>query len=142
MTKRTDAIFELISECVVGNQEKLAELLTERGFSVTQATVSRDIRRLGLVKTTEGGVVRYTKPQSAATDITGSSIFRDSVIEVDYALNTVVLKCKSGMAQAACTFLDTMNIPNVVGTIAGDDTIFVLMRAESDAKEFKRTFRK
>ena len=65
----------------------------------------------------------------------------DSIVNVDYAINTVVLKCHNGMAQAACAALDSMDYKNIIGTIAGDDTIFALMRTENDAAELVKKFR-
>ena len=137
---KLEIILELISEYEVTDQKTLQTLLTERGFDVTQATVSRDIKRLNIVKVRDGnGIIRYMKPTPKNVD---SGIFSGAIIKADYAMNTAVLKCRTGMAQAVCTSFDAMEYPGVVGTIAGDDTIFILMRTELDAKELCRRFRK
>ena len=114
------------------------EGLREEGFDVTQATVSRDIRELQLVKTaTADGRYRYV-PASASGKVTHSPsrfemIFRESVLKVDYAGHMVLVKCFSGMANAACEVFDAKQWDNVVGTLSGDDTFFILMRSEDDA---------
>ena len=105
---------------------------------MTQATVSRDIRELQLVKTaTADGRYRYV-PASASGKVTHSPsrfemIFRESVLKVDYAGHMVLVKCLSGMANAACEVFDAKQWDNVVGTLSGDDTFFILMRSEDDA---------
>ena len=136
---RHELILKLVSENSISTQEELQRLLLDNGCRVTQATVSRDINELALIKTcTASGQYKYTIPrltQSSLAD-NGSllSILSDGVVSVDYALNTAVIKCHTGMAQAVCARLDNTGIENVVGTIAGDDTIFILMRSERDAE--------
>ncbi len=141
--KRQEAIVRLVSEQPVETQEALCELLMREGFAVTQATVSRDIRQLALIKVQEGGRVRYSVPalKKEVMSESGGLIFKmisESVRSVDYAMNTVVVKCNAGMAQAICAKLDSTELHNVVGTIAGDDTIFILMRTERDAERLVR----
>ena len=138
--QRQNAILEIIKNNDVVTQEALGELLQKRGFKVTQATVSRDIKELKLVKrSSRSGAYRYEQPDSMKSD---RNIFVDVVTDVDYALNTVVIKCRNGMAQAACAALDSMDYDNIVGTLAGDDTIFVLMRTETNAADLVKTFKK
>ena len=118
---------------------------------MTQATVSRDIRELQLVKTaTADGRYRYV-PASASGKVTHSPsrfemIFREAVLKIDYAGHMVLVKCFSGMANAACEVFDAKQWDNVVGTLSGDDTFFILMRGEEDAaaiaKELQRYLRK
>ena len=132
-TKRHSKILELISEKDISTQEDLLVYLRESGFDVTQATVSRDIKELRLVKTmVSDGKYRY--PPAASdnnSDVsTKFAVFNQSAKSVDYANNMIVIKCYTGMANAACAVLDAMNHEGVVGTLAGDDTIFVLMRDE------------
>ena len=130
--KRQYKILDIIKLHDVETQEMLQSLLLEYGFKVTQATVSRDIKELRLIKKAgNNGIYRYEVPEENNTK---QSFFVDAVTSVDYAINTVVLKCHNGMAQAACAALDSMEYKNIVGTIAGDDTIFVLMRTENDAR--------
>ncbi|MEG2814449.1 MAG: arginine repressor [Oscillospiraceae bacterium] len=140
-TKRQDEILKIIQNNEVYTQENLLELLKKSGFKVTQATVSRDIKILDLVKTiTESGKYKYSKSSEHYEKIIATkfrAVFMEAVISVDYAINTVVIKCHVGMANAACAALDTMEQNyNVVGTLAGDDTIFILLRNENDAKNY------
>lgn len=138
-SKRLQDINELISNHAIETQTELLEKLTEMGYSVTQATISRDINELGLLKVQDNdGTVRYIKPATQSIINNTSklfSIFVDTVISVDYAMNLCVIKCYSGMGNAACSAIDSMQFSGVVGTIAGDDTIFVCMRNEQLAKE-------
>ena len=132
-TKRHSKILELISEKDIATQEDLLVYLRKSGFDVTQATVSRDIKELRLVKTMVGdGKYRYSPATSDSNaDVsTKYAVFNQSAKSVDYANNMIVIKCYTGMANAACAVLDAMNHEGVVGTLAGDDTIFVLMRDE------------
>ncbi len=136
---RRDVILEIINDIAVSTQEQLIGLLSERGITVTQATLSRDIQQLSLVKLRdENGVYRYTLPPAAAVE---KGIFSEAVVDVDYALNTIVLKCRAGMAQGTCAAIDSVRHEGVVGTIAGDDTIFILVRSEADAKKLAKKFR-
>ncbi len=135
-TKRHSKILELIAEKEIATQEDLLVYLKKEGFNVTQATVSRDIKELRLVKTmVSDGKYRYAQTAADSnTDIgTKYADFSQSAKSVDYAGNFVVIKCYTGMANAACAVLDAMNREGVVGTLAGDDTIFVLMRDEAMA---------
>ncbi len=136
---RHEVILEIISERPVATQELLIELLGKKGIKTTQATLSRDIQQLSLVKQRdENGEYRYTLPVSAAEEKT---FFEEAVLSVDYAMNTIVLKCRAGMAQGTCAAIDSVNHQGVVGTIAGDDTIFILVRSEADAKKLSKKFR-
>ena len=137
--RRHELILELITEQPVGTQELLIQLLGERGIKTTQATLSRDIQQLNLVKQRdENGDFRYTLPAAAAEE---KSLFEEAVLSVDYAMNTIVLKCRAGMAQGTCAAIDSVNHQGVVGTIAGDDTIFILVRTEEEAKKLSKKFR-
>ncbi|MGI5893535.1 MAG: arginine repressor [Candidatus Merdivicinus sp.] len=132
---RLAKIIELVEKHEIYTQEDLLVLLAQEGFVTTQATISRDIKELSLIKTvTEDGKYKYTTSRKKQTDNMEKkfrAVFMESVISVDYALNTVVIKCHNGMANAACASLDTMaEMEGIVGTLAGDDTIFVLMRTE------------
>ncbi|MBP1537749.1 MAG: arginine repressor [Ruminococcus sp.] len=139
-SQRHQMIMKLVSEKCIDTQESLQAELAKKGFSVTQATVSRDIKELSLIKTiAPDGSYRYSIPSLKKSGMQegGSAVLSfisESVSSVDYAGNTVVVKCHSGMAQAVCAKLDDTGLDNVVGTLAGDDTIFILMRTESDAQ--------
>lgn len=137
--KRHEMILTLIKENIISTQEDLLSMLCSYGFDVTQATVSRDIKELGLIKKQKDGVSKYSIgiDTKSNNETKLYSIFSQSVISVDYAVNTSVIKCYSGTANAAAAAIDSMNLKEVVGTLAGDDTLFVLCRTESDAKDFK-----
>ena len=135
--ERLQTILRLVQEHPISRQEVLLEHLRNEGFEVTQATVSRDIRELCLVKaaTTEG--YRYVSSRNESfnpkTQGRFETIFHESVLGVDYAGHVVLVKCYSGMANAACEVFDALQWKNVVGTLSGDDTFFILMRNEEDA---------
>ncbi len=132
--ERQAEILRLIDIYEIETQEMLLEKLRESGYNVTQATVSRDINELGLTKdVSEYGVSRYMRLSRARAG-KFSNIFSETVVGIDYAMNIVAVKCQSGMANAACAGLDIMELSYVVGTIAGDDTVFILTRTEADAK--------
>ena len=139
---RKKAILDIVTHYEVDTQETLQALLLERGFSVTQATVSRDIKQLSLIKTmSESGNYKYSLPRSEQDGGSVSSLkrfFADAVYSIDRAMNTVVIRCHSGMASAVCARLDSAGYGSIVGTLAGDDTIFVLMRSEEDAAAMLR----
>ena len=137
---RHQAILQLIERYPIDRQEDLLTHLRSAGYDVTQATVSRDIRALGLVKTATPGGYRYLAPaasagKSAHTQTRFETIFRESVIKVDYAGHTVLVRCYSGMANAACEVFDSQPWQDVVGTLSGDDTFFILMRTEAAAAD-------
>lgn len=137
---RHEAILSLIKKESIGTQDELMQRLNEMGYKVTQATVSRDIKALKLVKTPfEAGQYRYTVSSGEGEDHSGKyySILSHSVTDVNYAGNMAVVKCFSGMAQAACAAIDNLMLSEIVGTLAGDDTIFVLCKNEEKAEEFK-----
>ncbi len=135
---RHQAVLELIERYPIDRQEDLLTHLRSAGYDVTQATVSRDIRALGLVKTATPTGYRYLAPstpagKSAHTQDRFETIFRESVVKVDYAGHTVLVRCYSGMANAACEVFDSQTWQDVVGTLSGDDTFFILMRSEAAA---------
>lgn len=131
--KRQAEILSLIKERPIENQEMLIEALAKRGYKVTQATVSRDMSELNIEKGINAdGINCYS--QSAQNKKNFDTIFQQAIISVDHAMNIVCIKCHSGLANAACAAFDIMNPDYVVGTIAGDDTVFILVRTENDAK--------
>ncbi|MBQ8029037.1 MAG: arginine repressor [Clostridia bacterium] len=136
---RHDAILALIEQENISTQEELMTKLNQMGYKVTQATVSRDIKSLKLVKTpVPGGQYKYSAVKNENDDYSDKyhSILAHSVTSVDYAGNIAVVKCFSGMAQAAAAALDNLVTENIVGTLAGDDTVFVLCRNEASAESF------
>ena len=135
---RHKKILSLIQEFNIDRQEVLLEYLNNAGFAVTQATVSRDIKELNLVKIVSStGEYKYAQntivEDTKATFNRFDYIFSESIKSVDYAMNTVVIKCHTAMAQAACEVFDSLKWDGVVGTIAGENTIFILMRTEEMA---------
>ncbi len=136
--QRHKAIVELIGAMPISTQDELLAQLEKRGFNVTQATVSRDIKELRLAKiATDSGVMRYTLHADAGKSGFSEkfkTIFRESVVRVACAGNLVVIKCYTGLGNAACAALDTMEFEHLVGTIAGDDTIFCATETPQDAQ--------
>lgn len=137
---RQQKIVELITKRDIDTQEGILEGLRESGVVVTQATVSRDIKELQLVKTlSSSGSYHYTvSPKQDITDYSNKyhSILTEALISAEAAMNMVVIKCHVGMAQAACACLDQTSREGVVGTLAGDDTIFAVMKTQQDADGF------
>lgn len=133
-SSRLEKIKSLIAENDVTTQEELLELLRADGYDVTQATVSRDIKELRLIKITDSnGVQKYATMSDSKNSPQFNDIFSKSVISITCAMNDIVIKCYTGMANAACAALDSMNFLEVVGSLAGDDTIFVITRSEKAA---------
>ena len=133
--KRHDRIIELISKKNIETQEELAKLLKNSGFDVTQATVSRDIRELKLSKMpSNDGRQKYvaTSPQEDHLNDKYVRVLRDGYLSVDMAQNILVIKTVAGMASAVCAALDAMKWNEIVGSIAGDDTIMCAIRSVDD----------
>jgi len=140
---RQNKIVELITACEVDTQEKLAELLRKSGFDVTQATVSRDIKDLQLVKTTAvSGQYKYTLPEQAAKQTTErfTKIFKDTVQMVSFSGNMVVIKTLTGCANAACEAIDSLEFPHILGTLAGDNTVFIVCDSPKNVSELAARF--
>ena len=138
---RHQKILEIISAYQIDTQDELMSRLKEAGFQVTQATVSRDIKELRIIKTqTENGGYRYFCPYNTGSDIAVkfSTLFADSAQSVLPAGNIVAIKCQTGMAQAICAAMDAVQLEDVVATLAGDDTIFVLCSDDAKAKTVSR----
>lgn len=128
-------IVELINKYHIETQEELAEYLKYEGFKITQATVSRDIRDLKLTKVpTEGGRQKYAVHQSMETEMSDKYIrvLKDGFVSIDMAQNILVIKTVSGMASAVCAAIDSMRLNEIVGSIAGDDTIMCAIRTVDD----------
>ena len=144
--ERHRKILELISDNAITTQEDLMQRLSEAGFSVTQATVSRDIKELRLVKVqSSDGRYVYAKPNQGQEEGAIESfraLLIQSLLHIDYANNMVVVQCKTGMANAVCRLMEQLHWKGIVGTLSGDDTIFVLMRDEPQAAEFVRQLQK
>lgn len=145
---RQTKILELISKREVETQEELAEGLKAMGIDVTQATISRDIKELRLVKVmSKNGNYKYATIGQSQEGITDRlyKIFENSVVSIDNAMNIIVLKTIPGAAQICASAIDYMGVDEIVGTLAGDDTVFVAIRTmdniEGVLEEFKRNIR-
>ncbi len=138
-------IVELVNKYHIETQEELADRLNQEGYKVTQATVSRDIRDLKLTKVqTEAGRQKYAVLQKSESKLTEKygRILRDGFISMDVAQNILVIKTVSGMAMAVAAAIDDMNWHEVVGCIAGDDTIMCAIRTVEDAEVVMEKFRR
>ena len=141
---RHTRILEIISDHVIETQDDLIEKLKESGYPVTQATVSRDIKQLGLIKTaTNDGGYKYTaaRSESSGNENKLKNIMRETIVNAQDAQNIIVVKTFSGMANAAAAALDALAEESVIGSIAGDDTIFIVVRNNEDAAEFTNYIR-
>ena len=141
--QRHSRIIQIISENAIETQDQLIEKLAEFGMEVTQATISRDIRELKLIKvSTENGGYRYA--MTPKEDVSSASKYRtillQSVVRAEAACNLVVVKTFPGMAQACAAAVDGMAWSEIVGTLAGDDTIVLIMRSEEQAIAFAKKF--
>lgn len=137
-------ILELVKKYDIETQEELSECLLREGFSVTQATVSRDIRQLRLTKVTKGGKQKYAVLNEGNSDMSEKyiRIFRDGFVSMDMAQNILVIKTVPGMAMAVAASLDHMDCHEMVGSIAGDDTIMCAVRTVEDTTVFMERLRK
>lgn len=135
--ERQELILRLIRENDISTQEELTNLIRKQGMDVTQATCSRDIKELGIIKV----ILPNNQSKYAVLDKTGDiapgrllNVFSNSLLSCKNAMNLVVISTLPGMAQAAASALDSMHLQYVVGTIAGDDTVFVATESVEDAK--------
>ena len=138
-------ILELIEKRPIETQEDLADDLKKSGFNVTQATVSRDIKELRLIKIlAENGNYKYAVMREQDNQLSERliKVFSESVLQIDYAANIVVIKTFSGAAAGAAEAIDTFDLKDIVGTVAGDNTIFVLLRNAENIEHTIEQFRK
>ncbi len=135
---RHSKILDLILKYDIETQEELANYLAGAGYNVTQATVSRDIKDLKLVKVlSDRGVYKYVQSggrEGATTEKNFSSIIKTSVVSVEYAVNLVVIKTHAGMAQAAGSVIDSIGFDEIIGCVAGDDTLLCVTQSEKNAQ--------
>ncbi len=139
--KRHEKILQLIEEKVIVTQDELQSLLLNLGFNVTQSTVSRDIKELRIVKAQDiHGTYRYMSPKNSHLSVHDNSkehffdVFSKGAIDVKFALNNIVIKCYSGMASSTCVALDMLFGNEILGSLAGDDTIIAVVSSEENAK--------
>lgn len=129
--RRHFMIMDLIEKMRIETQEELCEQLRKRGFQVTQATISRDIKEIGLVKTSDDKGYFYSLPGNQEIKTTSGrvrQVFRAMVTQIDYSENIVVIKTTPGAAQSAALMVDHAHFPEVIGCVAGDDTILVVVK--------------
>ena len=144
-SKRHTRILELIQLHEISTQEELSDYLKAEGYQVTQATVSRDIRELKLTKVSMGnGKPRYAAVAENTEDLKEkyNHVFQNGFVSMDMAQNILVINTVSGMAMAVAAALDAMQIKEIVGSIAGDDTIFAAVRTSEEAKRLANRIRK
>jgi transcriptional regulator of arginine metabolism len=134
--RRQRAIADLVRSNVLSSQEELADRLGSLGFAVTQATISRDLEQIGAIKVRRAGQLSYSLPEEVRNDAGPrlAAVFRDWVRSVETAGNLVVLRTPPGSAHLVGVALDSSELAEVVGTICGDDTIFVACRAAAEAE--------
>lgn len=144
---RQSKILELIEEYEISTQEALIQKLAEYGFESTQTTISRDIRQLRLIKGPTGrGTYKYVAPEVRhGSDAPGhNSALAEAVVRIEAAQNIIVIKTMAGMANAIAVCIDTLEIRDIVGSVAGDDTILIVMKTSEKADEveteLKRVF--
>ena len=141
---RQEKILELITRYEIETQDELMKRLQSEGFKVTQATVSRDLKELKLTKTlTARGTYRYSV--NAGRQRTGSGRLNnamvDSIVQVEYSMNNVVIKTYPGLAQAVASAVDALNMHNILGCVAGDDTIIIVTRSVEDSADINEKIR-
>jgi transcriptional regulator of arginine metabolism len=141
---RQQKILELIEKYDIDTQDTLQQKLKEEGLFVTQTTISRDIRQLNLIKgVAENGTYKYVCPEvkrESASPVLSSSI-TDSVTQIDFACNIVVVKTFSGMANAIAVCIDSLKYDSIVGSVAGDDTILLVLKSSELAEQLCLTLR-
>lgn len=133
-SRRHRRIMEIINNQRIATQEELCDTLRSNGFDITQATVSRDIKELHLVKIPDEEGYRYAQPDAAALNRAQERLqrmFRDSVNHIDHSENLIVIKTPPGAAQGLASIIDASDLEYILGTVAGDDTIFVVVKPKA-----------
>lgn len=140
-TSRQNEILSIISQKEVDTQEQLVNELNARGYDATQATVSRDVKELGLIKT-KGVTKKYKYAAAERIHAVASekllNLFRESVVSIRNANNLIVVKTLSGNASSAGMTVDQLNLPEIIGSIAGDDTLLIVADSNNDAQKVKK----
>ena len=142
---RHKKILELIADNNIGTQEELADALNKAGYNVTQATVSRDIRALNLTKVTIDGVNRKYTTLSHSSPVPNDKyirVLKEGYLSMDMAQNILVIRTVPGMAMAVCAALDALKLDEIVGSIAGDDTIMCAVRTVKDTVNVSNKLKK
>lgn len=140
-SERQARLLQVIREKEISTQDELVSSLNEANMDVTQATVSRDIKDLGIIKVSTGsGSQKYVPMERSGEVASGRlmKVFSEAVTQVDAAMNLVIIKTLPGMAQAGASALDSMRLPEIIGSIAGDDTVFIATRTTEQADSLAR----
>ena len=133
--KRQEKILEIIAKNNIETQEDLISALRREGFNATQATASRDIRQLKLVKVLDNGVYKYVAPKSGVDNSgTYNHALFSAITDIKYALNNVVIKTSPGLAQAVAAGIDSLHDVDILGCVAGDDCIILVSKSEEASK--------
>ena len=135
---RQNKILELIEEYEISTQEALIQRLAECGFESTQTTISRDIRQLHLIKGPTGrGTYKYVAPELRTGNAAPghNSALTDAVVKIEAAQNIIVVKTMAGMANAIAVCIDSLNIKDIIGSVAGDDTVLLVLKTSDKANE-------
>lgn len=143
-SERQNRILELVSKYEIETQEDMIERLRSEGYMVTQATVSRDLKELKLTKAlTARGTYRYcvSHGRNHTANVRLNNAMADSILHIDYSLNNVVIKTYPGLAQAVASAIDAMNMHNILGCVAGDDTIIIITRDEESSAHISEKIR-
>ncbi len=138
-TARQAKILDIIEKNEVETQEELAIMLKNEGFNVTQATISRDIREMRLTKiSTDSGKQKYSVVNNNDAELSErlKRVFREAVIKLDYSQNMIVIKTLNGMGMAVAVAVDNMQTSDILGSIAGDDTVFCVAKTHNQAIDF------
>ncbi len=142
-TQRQSAIIDILNKKRIKTQEELREVLNSRGYNVTQATVSRDIREMQLLRIADQEGYHYTIPEPQPLPILNERrrrIFRDSVAHMDHSENIIVLKTLPGAAQSVASVVDSIGHEQILGTVAGDDTILVVVKQKRQVLQVFKEF--
>ena len=146
--KRHEKLLELIKNNVITTQDELQTALENLGFLVTQSTVSRDIKELRIIKSHDkNGVYRYMVAESASNEFAQNNqhyrdLFSRAAYDVLYSMNTVIIKCYAGMASGACVAIDNLFSDMILGSLAGDDTIFAITDSEAHSIKLTKELKK
>lgn len=130
-------IIDLVNKNDINTQDELVKRLKSAGYKVTQATVSRDIKDLGLIKVMSDDrkyKYSYVKSENSGTNSLLLNMFKESVISIDYAQNIIVIKCITAGAQSTAAVIDKLNLPDIIGSIAGDDTVMIVVSSNYAVK--------
>lgn len=142
---RLSAIKDIIKSSKIDNQDTLLQMLNQKGFDITQATLSRDLKALKVGKISDGGSGYYYSLHDEKNIVETDEHFiqdvRRGIVSIEFSGSMGVIKTRAGSANSVCYALDALNLPEILGTIAGDDTIFIILRENSTKEDLLNEFR-